>query len=266
MDNIQNYLYEIKDCFLTKNEMNYISALIKCLPQGYYIQPQVGLSTIIKRTDNAKYQNELNRYVDACIFDTNYHPIAVIEINDSSHFQKERIERDEKVRKICEEAGLPLITFWTKRGINPEDMTNMLKQAIEHSKNPVRIKHSAPKEEQIPTVQPIVQTPKPIPTIAQKIEPEYSKKNKKIAVVWSVIFGFIGIPYYYAGRPILGIIVSIPFILYFLLTEFNNNIISETYLSFFEYCFAVFALCINIVSVILFACGAIKDKNGKYIK
>lgn len=135
METTNDYLYEVKKCFVTKNEINYISALLKCLPQGYYIQPQVGLHTIIERTDNAKYQNELNRYVDACIFDGSYHPIAVIEINDATHLQADRKVRDEKVKKICEEAGLPLITFWTSYGINPDYM----KKRIENHR---RIKKS----------------------------------------------------------------------------------------------------------------------------
>ena len=34
------------------------------------------------------------------------------------HTQPERIERDKKVAFICAQAGIPLITFWTKYGIN----------------------------------------------------------------------------------------------------------------------------------------------------
>ena len=265
MENNQNYLYEVKDCFLTQNEINYIAAMIKCLPQGYYIQPQVGLRTIINRTDNAQYQNELNRYVDACIFDINYHPIAVIEINDSSHFQKERIERDEKVKKICEEAGLPVITFWTKHGINTEYITDMFKHTIEHSKNPVRIKHSAPKEEQIINIQSSYQPSAPIQYNEQKTEDEYSRKDKQIAVALSVFFGFLGIPYYYVGRPLLGLLASIPFVLYVLI-EMNAKIIPPLYIDFLSVFACTLAFCVNIISIIFFCKGFVKDKYGKIVK
>ena len=265
MNENQTYLYEIKDCFLTQTEMNYIGALINCLPHGYHIQPQIGLTTIIRRTDNAKYQNELNRYVDACIFDNNYHPIAVIEINDSTHLNKDRKERDEKVKKICEEAGLPIVTFWTSYGINHEYMTKRLIDAIEKSKNPVRVRHSAPKDIQAEPAQTEIQPSIPNIVTEQKNEPTYSSKHKIVAIILSVIFGFFGVPYYYAGRTELGIIASIPFILYFVI---NSNFIplSETISSTISTFLVTLMLCVNVASVIFFTIGLIKDKNGKIIK
>lgn len=267
MENNTDYLYEIRDCFLTKNEMNYISAMIKCLPQEYYIQPQVGLRTIINRTDNAQYQNELNRYVDACIFDKNYHPIAVIEINDASHLQKDRKNRDEKVKKICEEAGLPLITLWTSYGINPEYIKKRIEKAIEESKNPVRIMHSKKQSE---ITQHDINTAVSLPTeqefpVTSDKDNIKSKKKKYVAVLLSVFLGFIGIPYYYIERPVLGLIASIPFFVLF--------IISMGFIQMTESAFVFVAMftttlvyCVNIVSAIFFGAGVVKDKYGKYIK
>lgn len=211
-DNLSNnYLYEIKDCFLTQNEINYIVAIHKCLPDGYYIQPQVNLASIINRTDNAKFQNELFRNVDACIFDIKYHPIAIIEINDSSHNDYKRKERDAKVRKICEEAGLPVITLWTSYGINTDYITKRIVNAIEQSKNPNRIKHSksqdtdstAKTNENNYSAQSIdvVELPKNIK----------SNKSKKTALILSACLGFIGMPFYYLEKNAVGILLSVFF-------------------------------------------------------
>jgi hypothetical protein len=52
------------------------------------------------------------------ITDSLYAPKLVVEINDQSHLNYDRKERDEKVRKICEEAGIPILKLWTSYGVN----------------------------------------------------------------------------------------------------------------------------------------------------
>ena len=60
------------------------------------------------------------------MFDYNFKPILLIEINDNSHFRKDRIERDEKVAKILKKAKLPLLTLWVKDGIDPDEIYKKL--------------------------------------------------------------------------------------------------------------------------------------------
>ena len=139
------FLYELKDSFLTATEKSYFAVIKKALPTGYFLQPQVNLASIIYRTDHSKFQNELYRNIDACIFDNAYKPILLIEINDSTHNTPARKKRDQKVKAICEEAGIPLLTFWTSYGINPEYINKQITAGIEQSKNPVRIAHSKAK-------------------------------------------------------------------------------------------------------------------------
>ena len=139
----QPYLYELKESLLTKVEKEYLTAVKQQLPEGYFVQPQVNLASIIKKTDDSKFYNELYRNIDACVFNTEYKPILLIEINDSTHNQSQRIERDKKVKLICEEAGIPLIRFWTSYGINAEYMKSKFSEGIEQSKNTVRISHKS---------------------------------------------------------------------------------------------------------------------------
>lgn len=138
-----DYIYHLKECFLTKTEQKYLLTIQPLVPQGYYVQPQVNLASIIikDKVEGNKFQNELYRNVDFCIFDLNHKPAVLIEINDSSHNEKKQIARDQKVKCICEEAGIPLIRFWTSYGINPDYMQKKIHEAIEQSKAPVRIAH-----------------------------------------------------------------------------------------------------------------------------
>ncbi len=98
--------------------MAYLNYIRSILPENCRIQPQANLASFISRTDGAKYQNELFRNVDFIVTDLAYRPLFVIEINDQTHLAPDRRERDRKVNNICEEAGIPLIKFWTSYGVN----------------------------------------------------------------------------------------------------------------------------------------------------
>jgi len=103
---------------MSKGEWPFFYALKKIVGDKYIVHPQVNLASIIEKTSDSKYRNELFRNIDFCIFDNNYKPLVLIEINDASHMTADRKRRDQKVKDICAEAKLPLITLWTKYGVN----------------------------------------------------------------------------------------------------------------------------------------------------
>ena len=118
-------IYTKKESILTECEKYFYDILIKNYKDKYTIIPQVSLSAIIKKEKKFEneYQNELNRIIDFGIFDkTNLRPLLLIEINDKTHLQNNRKERDKKVREICEEAQINIITFWT----NSENKENYI--------------------------------------------------------------------------------------------------------------------------------------------
>ena len=125
------YLYEAKKTLITKSEQAFYTAIKYAVPEGFCVFPQINLATFISRTDGARFQNELFRNVDFLITDTQYQPRLIIEINDQTHLTAERRERDEKVHKICEEAGLPIVKLWTSYGVNPA----YIKEKIEETLN-----------------------------------------------------------------------------------------------------------------------------------
>lgn len=109
-----------KKKLLTATEIEYYKAIKNNTPHGYVVLPQINLATIINRTDEHKYQNELYRNIDFVIFDLYLNPVVLIEINDYSHKDKSRWMRDQKVKHICEEANLPIITLWVDFGIHQD--------------------------------------------------------------------------------------------------------------------------------------------------
>lgn len=134
------FIYEVRKTLISKNERSFYNALIKCVPDGYHVFPQVNLAAFIDRTDNVRFHNELFRNVDFLITDNNYSPRLAVEINDSTHLERDRRERDERVSRILEEAGLPLMKLWTSYGVNIDYIN---KKTTELLNTPVvRIKHS----------------------------------------------------------------------------------------------------------------------------
>lgn len=128
MDN--DYLYESRNYILTKTEKEYMNAIKDSLPPEYILLVQQNLSTLVNKTDNSKFRNELFRNIDFVIVDNNYKILFCIEVNDNTHTQPKRIERDKKVKMILEESGIPLVVFWTKYGINKDYIKTRILETI----------------------------------------------------------------------------------------------------------------------------------------
>lgn len=143
------YLYDVRKTLISKSEQGFYNAIKSSVPEGYCVFPQINLASFIDRTDNARFHNELFRNVDFLITDAEYTPKFIIEINDQTHLNNDRKERDEKVQKICEEAGIPILKLWTSYGVNPEYIKGRIDETL--NKLPVvRIHHfsQAPVPEQ----------------------------------------------------------------------------------------------------------------------
>ena len=122
------YKYKKINSLMTNTELKYYNAL-KSILHGtpYVLLPQIPLSSIVTRKNKHKFQNELNRVVDFCVFSPEFSPLVCIEINDSSHLLKNRIERDKKVKNILKLAKIPLLTIWTNEKFEYKQIANKLK-------------------------------------------------------------------------------------------------------------------------------------------
>jgi len=101
--------------FLSVSEKKFLDSMSPLAKYGLIIVPQVNLASIIKKIENARYNTELFRNIDFGIFDKNYNVKLLVELNDASHNQKQRQYRDVKVRQIAEDAGVPVVTFYTNK-------------------------------------------------------------------------------------------------------------------------------------------------------
>lgn len=82
---------------------------------NYLLQAQVNLASIVDKNSDEKFRSELFRNIDFGIFDKyTFEPLVMIELNDTTHKQKERIIRDIKVKNILNQAEIPLITLHTE--------------------------------------------------------------------------------------------------------------------------------------------------------
>ena len=157
------YLYKPKTQFITKTEQDFFLAIRSSIPEGYFVFPQVNLATFIDRTDDMHYRNELFRNIDFLITSSEFSPVIAIEINDQSHLTNDRRKRDEKVRMILEEAGIPLLKFWTSYGINPNYIKSRVSETLTSPQK--RIHHFS--QEQTITTDPASQVPPPASEAAQ---------------------------------------------------------------------------------------------------
>jgi hypothetical protein len=118
-----------KKKLLTEAERKMYLKLQEIVGNRYLLQTQVNLASVVDKMIYG-YQNELFRNIDFGIFDKNYKLIVLIEINDRSHLDPKRRERDDKVHRICKNANIPLITFWTSREVKETYIRDTLRAYV----------------------------------------------------------------------------------------------------------------------------------------
>ena len=112
-DKKEETIYVLKP-LMTAYEYKFYQ-ILKTLEDEYIIVPQLNLASIVKKMNNNKYYNELFRNIDFAIFTKDYKKLLLlIEINDETHNQRKRKDRDLKVKKICNDIGVSIITFYNK--------------------------------------------------------------------------------------------------------------------------------------------------------
>lgn len=118
---------------LTKAENNFYKSLkIAMKDEDYYICPKVRIADVLNigKTDKRQaYFNKINRkHIDflLCKDDKFFNPIMAIELDDSSHNAKNRVERDDFVDNAFKSAKLPLYRVKASSSYQP----NYLKKEI----------------------------------------------------------------------------------------------------------------------------------------
>lgn len=113
----KEYHYMHKDFLVTRAEAEFFRVLLRAVPTGYAIYPQVHLSAIVEhkvkgQNWKAAFSHINGKSVDFVICDkVNFRPLVAIELDDRTHEQRSRQVRDREVERVLKEAKLPLVRF-----------------------------------------------------------------------------------------------------------------------------------------------------------
>lgn len=116
---------------LTPNELQaYRKLKILTDQQNYIICPKIRLADLIHPyNNNPDYMKHFSKikakHVDFTICDQKLNVIGIIELDDSSHDRKDRIERDRFVDKALKEANYKIIHV---REITPDILDKLIRQ------------------------------------------------------------------------------------------------------------------------------------------
>ncbi len=125
-----NTFYEAKGNLLTPAELKFLAVLDQVIGSHYRIMAQVRLADILKvksGLDNSTRSSAFNRikakHLDFVACEPSDMSVKfAIELDDSSHKQTKRMERDAFLNDAMMKAGIPLHRFAVKRDYDPKEV------------------------------------------------------------------------------------------------------------------------------------------------
>jgi predicted RNA-binding Zn-ribbon protein involved in translation (DUF1610 family) len=117
--------------FFPHAEASFFRLLKNAAKDDYLVFPKVALKDIFfvsRPNENMAYYNKIDRkHVDFLLCDSaSLNPVMGIELDDASHQRQDRIERDEWVDKVFEQAGLPLRRAPARIAYTQQEMENLI--------------------------------------------------------------------------------------------------------------------------------------------
>lgn len=104
--------YKKKAVVMNDSEMALFQALVSGLPDNYFVFPKMRIADMVDVVNgNGYYQRRnqiLPKHVDFLICNDRMVPLMAIELDGSSHNKPSRMERDQLVDGVFEDAELPL--------------------------------------------------------------------------------------------------------------------------------------------------------------
>ena len=122
--------YEAKGNLLTPAELKFLAVIDQVLGSHYRIMAQVRLADVLKvkgGLDNSTRSSAFNRikakHLDFVACDPSDMSVKfAIELDDSSHKQAKRMERDAFLNDAMQSAGIPLHRFAVKREYDQQEV------------------------------------------------------------------------------------------------------------------------------------------------
>ena len=120
--------YDRMQYLLSIGERSFYNVLAVCLPEGYTIMAKVRLADLLYvRKDTSRrmhFQNRINgKHIDFVICTADkLQPLLAIELDDASHAQLKRVQRDIFVDDALAAAALPIWRVKARRAYNTRDL------------------------------------------------------------------------------------------------------------------------------------------------
>jgi very-short-patch-repair endonuclease len=128
--------YRRKHCVMTNAEQECFHALVSEMGEDYHFFPQIHLDAIAQPTDSRKESFYAFRHINQKSVDfvacdkKQLRTLFVIEIDDKTHKQQKRIERDQEVERILHHAGIPLIRIENHGQFEPKELAMVVQKGI----------------------------------------------------------------------------------------------------------------------------------------
>jgi hypothetical protein len=122
--------YKKKEWLMTKAEIEFYNVLKQVAGDRYYIIPQVKISSLVYVSGTKNYKTYLNKIdrktIDFVLFNSQFSPIIAIELDDSSHNNLSRKERDDFVDKVMNAISLKIVHIKASYNYNLEEINKLI--------------------------------------------------------------------------------------------------------------------------------------------
>lgn len=127
--------YARKKYFFSAAERSFYEVLRRLAP-NYTLFAKVRLADVVYVTKGTgawrSHMNQIDRkHLDFVICDANLAPVLAVELDDSSHNDERRQERDAFVDQVLAASALPILHMRAKRGYVPDELRQLLAPYIE---------------------------------------------------------------------------------------------------------------------------------------
>jgi len=126
----QSFPFAKRKYFFSAAERSFYEVLRRLVPE-HVVFAKVGLDELVyvtkKGSEWRSHQNRIDRkHLDFVICDTNLAPVVAIELDDSSHNEQRRRERDVFVDQVLAAAGIPIIRVAARSGYRLDELRQVL--------------------------------------------------------------------------------------------------------------------------------------------
>jgi very-short-patch-repair endonuclease len=132
------YKYGRKDFIMTRAEHECYDALVAEMGASYFFFPQIHLDAIVFPKNTQKDRLYAFRHINqksldfvACGKET-MRPLFAVELDDKTHSQPKRIERDKEVERILHGAGIPLIRIENRGRFDQKELARLVQSGIDN--------------------------------------------------------------------------------------------------------------------------------------